>query len=107
MAITVLIFRGFCIFQTTIDLLQLISIVEISKAIYNDFDYRKLQLVSMREYILTQRERKILETFVESGVKLNGFSVLSIRLKRAKRRLMEDLKLINASLEKLGAGTRL
>ena len=57
----------------------------------------------MREYILTQRERKILETFIESGVKLNGFSVLSIRLKRANERLTEDLKLINAALNKLKA----
>jgi hypothetical protein len=57
----------------------------------------------MREYILTQRERKILETFIESGVKLNGFSVLCIRLKRASGRLMEDLKLINAALKKLEA----
>ena len=57
----------------------------------------------MREYILTQRERKIVETFIESGVKLNGFSVLSIRLKRANERLTEDLKLINAALNKLKA----
>jgi len=55
----------------------------------------------MREYILTGRERKILETFVNSGVKLNGFSVLSLRLKRASKRLMEDMKLINLALEKL------
>ena len=57
----------------------------------------------MREYILTQRERKIVETFIESGIKLNGFSVLSIRLKRANERLTEDLKLINAALNKLKA----
>jgi hypothetical protein len=58
-------------------------------------------MISMREYILTERERKILETFIESGVKLNGFSVLSIRLKRASRRLNKDIALINAALEKL------
>lgn len=50
---------------------------------------------------MTERERKILETFIESGVKLNGFSVLSIRLKRASRRLNKDIALINAALEKL------
>jgi len=55
----------------------------------------------MREYVLTQRERKILEDFIESGIKLNGFSVLVIRLKRANRRLMADMKLIRATLEKL------
>ena len=75
--------------------------MEIGKAIYNCFDYSNLLAVSVREYILTLRERKILETFVESGVKLNGFSVLSIRLKRASGKLTDDLKLINAALEKL------
>jgi hypothetical protein len=55
----------------------------------------------MREYILTSRERKILETFVEEGIKLDGFSVLAIRLKRAERRLMEDTGLVKETLKKL------
>jgi hypothetical protein len=55
----------------------------------------------MREYILTQREREILKTFIENGVKLNGFSVLAIRLKRASKRLLDDVELIRASLRKL------
>jgi len=55
----------------------------------------------MREYILTEREREILKTFIETGLKLNGFSVLTIRLKRANKRLMEDMELIRAALEKL------
>ena len=55
----------------------------------------------MREYILTSRERKILETFVEEGLKLDGFSVLAIRLKRAGRRLMEATELIKEALKKL------
>jgi len=55
----------------------------------------------MREYVLTQRERKILEAFTESGIKLNGFSVLAIRLKRANKKLTEDMTLITATLEKL------
>jgi len=55
----------------------------------------------MREYVLTSRERKILEDFIESGIKLNGFSVLVIRLKRASKRLKADMKLIKATLEKL------
>lgn len=53
--------------------------------------------------MLTQRERKILQTFLESGVKLNGFSVLAIRLKRASKRIMADMKLISAALEELEA----
>lgn len=55
----------------------------------------------MRGYVLTQRERKILETYIESGIKLNGFSVLAIRLKRANERLKEDMSLISAALKKL------
>jgi len=55
----------------------------------------------MREYILTEREREILKTFIETGLKLNGFSVLIIRLKRANKRLMDDIELIRAALEKL------
>ena len=80
----------------------MISTTEISeKAVYNCFDYSNLQAISMREYILTQREKEILKTFVESGVKLNGFSVLAIRLKRANKRLLEDIELVKASLARL------
>jgi len=71
------------------------------KALYKHFYNSKLQVISMREYVLTQRERKILEDFIESGIKLNGFSVLVIRLKRANKRLMTDMKLIRTTLEKL------
>jgi len=59
------------------------------------------RMISMREYVLTQRERKILQTFLESGIKLNGFSVLALRLKRASKRIGADTKLISATLEKL------
>jgi len=55
----------------------------------------------MREYVLTPRERKILESYIESRIKLNGFSVLAIRLKRASKKLTEDMKLIRTTLEKL------
>jgi len=55
----------------------------------------------MREYILTEREKEILRVFVETGIKLNGFSVLYNRLKRANKRLTEDFELIKAALEKL------
>lgn len=58
-------------------------------------------MISLREYILTSREKRILEVFIGSGAKLDGFSVLVIRLKRAKKRLMGDLELIKATLEKL------
>lgn len=59
-------------------------------------------MVSMREYILTERERKILETFIKQGIKLDGFSVLALRLERSNKKLIEDIELIKAALKKLG-----
>ena len=59
-------------------------------------------MVSMREYILTERERKILETFIKEGIKLDGFSVLALRLERSNKKLIEDIELIKATLKKLG-----
>jgi hypothetical protein len=59
----------------------------------------------LREYILTERERKILETFVKEGIKLDGFSVLALRMKYSSRRLLEDMELVKAAtkeIEKLG-----
>ena len=55
----------------------------------------------MREYILTERERKILETFIKQGIKLDGFSVLALRLERSNKKLIEDIELIKAALKKL------
>ena len=59
-------------------------------------------MISMREYILTERERKILETFIKEGIKLDGFSVLALRLERSNKKLIEDIELIKAALKKLG-----
>ena len=59
-------------------------------------------MISMREYILTERERKILETFIKQGIKLDGFSVLALRLERSNKKLIEDIELIKATLKKLG-----
>lgn len=56
----------------------------------------------MREYILTDREREILKNYLEKGIKLDGFSVLSLRAKRVSKKLGEDMKLIEAFLKKLG-----
>ncbi|MGB9841497.1 MAG: hypothetical protein ACPLKZ_02105 [Candidatus Bathyarchaeales archaeon] len=59
----------------------------------------------MREYILTDREREILQTYLENNIKLDGFSVLALRLKRANKKLLEDVKLIEAFLKKLESET--
>ena len=55
----------------------------------------------MRNYILTEKEKEILQTFIEKGIKLNGFSVLILRLKKARDSLKSDLELIDAALGKL------
>jgi transcriptional antiterminator len=58
----------------------------------------------VREYILTSREREILRRFLEKSEKLNGFSSLIYYLKRSRKTLETDLKLINETLQKLGEG---
>jgi len=58
-------------------------------------------VVSVRGYILTERERKILQAYVKEGVKLDGFSVLSLRLKRASSTILSDVDLVRKTLEKL------
>ena len=73
----------------------------IVKVKYKDFGNSNSLVISMREYLLTPREREILKTYVETGVKLNGFSVLIIRLKRANEKLAEDFRLMQSALEKL------
>jgi hypothetical protein len=55
----------------------------------------------VRGYVFTEREKKILRTFVDSGVKLNGFEVLVHHLKKAKPALESDLQLAKSALEKL------
>lgn len=42
-----------------------------------------------------------MKTYVESGIKLNGFSVLVLRLKRASKTLLEDMELVKAALDRL------
>ena len=64
-------------------------------------------MVSLRSYLLTQRERKILKMYVEENVKLDGFSVLALRLKRWKREpVLNDLELMEKALEKFESEER-
>jgi len=61
----------------------------------------------MRGYILTERERKILKTYVEENVKLDGFSVLALRLKRWKKKpTLNDLELMDKASEKFESEER-
>ena len=54
----------------------------------------------MREYILTETERKILEAHTEKGIKLQDFRFLIHRIKKNHRQLESDLKLMEAALKK-------
>jgi len=61
----------------------------------------------VRGYILTERERKILKTYVEENVKLDGFSVLALRLKRWKKKpTLNDLELMEKALNKFESEER-
>jgi len=54
----------------------------------------------MRSYILTERERRILRRFVDTGEKLDGFAVLVHHLKKHRDTIRRDLELVDASLQR-------
>ena len=59
----------------------------------------------MRGYVLTERERRILTAYVEKDLKLDGFSVVLLRLNRSAPELMADVKLIKIFLDKTKSDT--
>lgn len=52
----------------------------------------------MRQSILTEREKQILEAYVKQGIRLDGFSVLRLRSQRLEAKLKGELELIQAAL---------
>jgi hypothetical protein len=68
---------------------------------YKLFCHCNQWMISVRGYLLTDRERRILEAYVNDGTKLDGFSVLAIRLKRARKDLEEDYGLIERALRRI------
>lgn len=48
----------------------------------------------MRNYLLTEKERKILESYVYQGTKLDGFAVIMTRVRKQKDMISKDLILI-------------
>ena len=61
----------------------------------------------MRKYLLTSHERKILETFIKEGVRLEGFSTITSRLRNWNKEYIEqDLKLIEEATRKLKTSNR-
>ena len=64
-------------------------------------------MISLRRYLLTERERKILKAYIEENIKLDGFSVLALRLKRWKKKpTLNDLDLMEKALEKFESEKR-
>ena len=55
----------------------------------------------MRFRVLTERERMVLEAYVEQDLKLDGFSVVSLRLKKADPTVRADLKLMEQALKRM------
>jgi hypothetical protein len=53
----------------------------------------------VRSYILTKREKAILKRALETNEKLNGYAVLMHHLRKAQKRLEEDLELIRQGLK--------
>ena len=55
-------------------------------------------IIMARNYILTKKERDTLQRFLETGEKLNGFSVLVYYLNKARPQLEADLNLVDRAL---------
>jgi len=57
----------------------------------------------MRNYVLTDKDRKTIKVYLDEGYKLNGFGVLQIRVREAMPQLEEDFKLLRQFQDKLKA----
>lgn len=58
----------------------------------------------MRDYILTPAERKIIEEYLESGKKLEGFKVILFRARKQNpQQITKDVELLKQLLEKAGS----
>jgi hypothetical protein len=54
----------------------------------------------LREYILTEQERKIIEEYLTTGKKLEGFKMIVFRARRMQT-INKDLELIARFLKKV------
>ena len=60
----------------------------------------------MRDYILTPGEKQIIQRYLETGDKLEGFRVLLCRARKQKpEQITEDVDLIKQFLAKTGEKT--
>ncbi len=56
----------------------------------------------MRQYLLTEQERQIINKYLQTGDKLEGFKVLLHRCRHTET-VQEDLNLIKRLIEKAGS----
>lgn len=54
----------------------------------------------MREYIFTEKELKIITRYMQTGERLEGYTVLVSRCRRNLSKLEEHMKLAKAFIEK-------
>jgi hypothetical protein len=57
--------------------------------------------MGMKNYILTERERKILKKYLETDQKVNGFRGLKFRILQNQRRISQDVELIDQTIKKI------
>ena len=57
----------------------------------------------VRAYILSERERKILKRYTETGEKLNGFDILIHYINKYRPQLIDDFDLIETALKQKSA----
>jgi hypothetical protein len=60
-----------------------------------------MDVIEMHVRILSDKEREILEDFIKSGNKQEGFRMLKVRIKRNYSRIAEDFQLIKRIMEKI------
>ena len=54
----------------------------------------------MRKYILTDHEREMIQKYLDSGLKINGFAVLKHNIGKNIEIISEDLELMKKLIEK-------
>jgi hypothetical protein len=60
--------------------------------------------ITMKNYILTEREKTILKKFLETGQKQQGFRGLKFRIIQGHKKLNQDFTLIDLAFQKFRNG---
>ena len=60
----------------------------------------------MRGYVFTKDEKQILSAYTKRGVKIRHFNVIMTLIRRNKKNLEEDLKILNAVNRKINSASK-